>query len=311
MLSYWSSRAETGDVENQKAARARHVLWIVEHSPKDDLFRTATRVAQIYLSGRLADAITFEAIKRLWLRHLQKSPDDEQLIVNAGSWFELQAPEDAERLYIERGKSRVLGFLYAHWILGIAAEDFATGDPIIVEESRRTSPFAQRAREILQTSDNAGMLSGAAFALAWKGGILFADGKLTWDYTEMLAPLLARAQARMPLDLALFAISPTLPRLGQRPPRVLSAGGVVMSKKLRKKVQPAYPPEAKMMRIEGTVRLRVIVGLKGEIARAVVASGPRELEAAALAAVERQYEPTLLSGKPVFMITVIDLHFRL
>jgi protein TonB len=82
--------------------------------------------------------------------------------------------------------------------------------------------------------------------------------------------------------------------------------------KLRKKVEPVYPPKAKAARIEGTVRLSVIIGKKGSVESAEVTEGPIELRRAALDAVEKYvYEPTTVNGELVEVISTVDVVFEL
>ena len=76
--------------------------------------------------------------------------------------------------------------------------------------------------------------------------------------------------------------------------------------------QPAYPPIAKMARIQGTVRVEAVIGTDGRIENLKVISGPPLLFDAAVDAVSRwRYQPTLLNGEPVEVLTEIDVIFRL
>ena len=76
--------------------------------------------------------------------------------------------------------------------------------------------------------------------------------------------------------------------------------------------KPAYPPEAKQARIQGTVRLNVIIGKDGKMQDIKAESGPPELVFAALDAVRQwEYKPTLLNGQPVEVVTVVDVNFTL
>lgn len=76
-------------------------------------------------------------------------------------------------------------------------------------------------------------------------------------------------------------------------------------------VRPTYPPEAALAKIEGTVRLEVLIYPEGTIQRIHALSGPPELHEAAIKAVlQWRYEPTLLQGQPVPVITLIDILFK-
>ena len=62
--------------------------------------------------------------------------------------------------------------------------------------------------------------------------------------------------------------------------------------KLLHKVQPAYPAEALQHQIQGTVRFTAVIGRDGRIERLRLISG-------------------MLRGKPLRVITEINVHFRL
>lgn len=313
LLAYWAGRPSNTDGETVKRARARHILWIIEKSPKDDLFATNSRIAQVYLDGLWADQETFAAARILWQGHLARKSDDKSLLANAAGWLALGDTSEAERMFTRLGNTRSLSFLYIHSVLGLSAEDYKSGDPVVVDNSKRDSPFAEHAREILETTNDPALLSGAAFALSWKGGMLYADGNLDWDYSPLLRSLIERAQRENPTDVTLHALSTELPRRGERPPRIIRIGGPVMRKNLvEPRREPVYPEEARRNGIEGAVELMVLVGLEGEIAHIVVKSGPDELRQSALAAVrEWRYKPTSIGGKPVFVVTAISVKYSL
>ena len=75
---------------------------------------------------------------------------------------------------------------------------------------------------------------------------------------------------------------------------------------------PVYPPLAKMARIQGEVRLEAVISSDGTIQNLKLISGPPLLVQAALDAVARwRYQPTLLNGEPVEVLTEIDANFHL
>jgi protein TonB len=76
--------------------------------------------------------------------------------------------------------------------------------------------------------------------------------------------------------------------------------------------KPPYPPLAKAARVQGNVRLQAVIAPNGTIRNLHVMSGPPLLVNAALAAVQQwRYQPTLLSGNAVEVITEIDVNFTL
>jgi protein TonB len=89
-------------------------------------------------------------------------------------------------------------------------------------------------------------------------------------------------------------------------------GGNVQQAKLVRQPRPVYPPLAKQARIQGVVRLNAIIGRDGAIQNLQVASGHPLLVPSALDAVKQWvYQPTLLNGEPVEVITQIDVNFTL
>lgn len=80
--------------------------------------------------------------------------------------------------------------------------------------------------------------------------------------------------------------------------------------KLVHRVDPEYPATAYERRIQGTVRLSVEIGKDGRIERTRLLSGHPLLAGAARRAVRQWvYEPSLLNGKPVRVVTSVPVHF--
>ncbi len=94
--------------------------------------------------------------------------------------------------------------------------------------------------------------------------------------------------------------------------RQVKVGGVVEAAKLIFAPKPEYPPLAIIARIQGTVRLEAIINKDGTIQDLKVLSGHPLLVKAAIDAVARwRYQPTLLNGEPVEVLTEIDVNFCL
>lgn len=97
-----------------------------------------------------------------------------------------------------------------------------------------------------------------------------------------------------------------------KPPSQIRVGGNVQAAKLIRQPKPLYPPLAKQARIQGTVRFNAIIGKDGAIANLQVVSGHPLLVPSALEAVKQWvYQPTLLNGDPVEVVTQIDVNFTL
>ena len=109
----------------------------------------------------------------------------------------------------------------------------------------------------------------------------------------------------------LSAAAPPPPPKAAAPKRI-RVGGQVEAAKLIFQPKPEYPPLAKMARIQGTVRLEAVISKDGTIQDLRVVSGHPLLVKSALEAVQRwRYQPTLLNGEPVEVVTEIDVNFTL
>jgi len=95
-------------------------------------------------------------------------------------------------------------------------------------------------------------------------------------------------------------------------PKRIRVGGQVEQAKWIFHPTPEYPPLAKMARIQGGVRLEAVISKDGTIQDLKVISGHPLLVKSALDAVSRwRYQPTLLNGEPVEVVTEIDVNFTL
>jgi protein TonB len=99
-------------------------------------------------------------------------------------------------------------------------------------------------------------------------------------------------------------IQPALPKLTV-PISQGTAGGVLL-----RKVQPVYPPEARRLRMTGSVVIDATVNVEGQVDDLKLVSGDPLLSAAAMDAVRQwRYSPYLLNGKPIPKQTRITISF--
>lgn len=124
-----------------------------------------------------------------------------------------------------------------------------------------------------------------------------------------LAVSMALGQIREVVTVMTGATTPqTVPGVG-KPIRV---GGNVYPPKLIKKVDPAYPPEARDQNVEGTVDVSALIDEDGNVKDPVILSGHPLLSDAALQAVlQWRYRPGLLNGVPRPLRLNITLVFKL
>ncbi len=91
-----------------------------------------------------------------------------------------------------------------------------------------------------------------------------------------------------------------------------SVQGRKAEQNLVKKVEPIYPPLAKQVRIQGKVKVQVVISKTGMVESVNVVSGHPLLVQAAIDAVKQwQYKPFLADGQPVTASTEVEVPFSL
>jgi periplasmic protein TonB len=95
-------------------------------------------------------------------------------------------------------------------------------------------------------------------------------------------------------------------------PSQIRVGGEVQAARLMHEVTPAYPPIARQARIAGTVALSATIASDGTVKDLRLLSGnPLLVDAAVNAVKQWTYRPTYLNGKPVQVLTEVDVRFTL
>jgi TonB family protein len=132
--------------------------------------------------------------------------------------------------------------------------------------------------------------------------------------------------ARVDATLNLGEVSETVVVTGQKPagvtpgapmastPQRIRVGGNVQATKLIRMPRPKYPLDLQQLGIEGTVVMRAVISTTGDLlnVEAVTSDVDARLVQAALDAVRQwKYQPTLLNGQPVEVVTTITVDFQL
>ena len=94
----------------------------------------------------------------------------------------------------------------------------------------------------------------------------------------------------------------------------IRVGGNVQASRLIQQVRPVYPGFLQAQGIEGTVLLSAVISKQGVPTSLKVLKNPgnEEFVTAALSAVEQwRYQPTLLNGEPIEVLTTIQVDFKL
>jgi TonB family protein len=122
-----------------------------------------------------------------------------------------------------------------------------------------------------------------------------------------------KVRGAKPANGSMTAGTPEAAPSGRAPQRI-PVGGNVQPAKLLSKVDPTYPASLKQQGIAGTVMVRAIISKSGDPLNPVVINTTVHpgLAQAALDAVRQwRYQPTLLNGQPVEIVTNIDVTFEL
>jgi TonB family protein len=82
---------------------------------------------------------------------------------------------------------------------------------------------------------------------------------------------------------------------------------------LKSQLKPAYPDVAKLAGIEGTVYLKLLIDEKGNVAKAKVEQGAKEMldNSALKAAKEAKFSPAMSDNKPVKVWVILPVAFKL
>ena len=89
-------------------------------------------------------------------------------------------------------------------------------------------------------------------------------------------------------------------------------GGAVKPPQRVHNVDPEYPQEAQIARIEGVVVLDIVVGVDGSVIQIDVVKSIPELDQAAIDAVRQwRYETTLLNGEPIEVAMNVTIRFTM
>ena len=99
----------------------------------------------------------------------------------------------------------------------------------------------------------------------------------------------------------------------QSGPTRIRVGGNIQATKLLRQPRPVYPEKARAEGREGIVVLRAVIGKDGTVNDVVsMADAYPDLAVAAVEALKQwQYQPTLLNGQPVEVVTTVQINFRL
>jgi TonB family protein len=111
-----------------------------------------------------------------------------------------------------------------------------------------------------------------------------------------------------------FTIGRTSPPDQAAPGGLIRVGGMVQASRLVSQIKPVYPTDLQQQGVEGTVKIQAVLTKEGVLSGIQVISvnmDPRLTQPALDAVKQWRYQPTLLNGEPVEVVTMIDVNFSL
>jgi len=202
---YWYQWMQPGEAAS-KAARRRHILWLIEHHPDSPV--TGLEEAAISETGKsLTDPEGYQEARKLWLSLMESKKGSPYVLGNLAKFFQMSdkpleenALLQAKAIQPENGEwDWRLGYLYAMGILGVDALG-VNGQPTSADPFAASGPFAAKARKALAESTSGTMLAVAA-SMLWRYGTMLAPterGKM--DYVEDAIKLVQKARLVEPAN---------------------------------------------------------------------------------------------------------------
>lgn len=143
--------------------------------------------------------------------------------------------------------------------------------------------------------------------IAKPGFVLFTRNLRLQELTEERFPVLLKI-GQITETMRVTAQGSAIPR----PVRV-RVGGRLEPAKMVKMARVAYPESAKAAGTEGTVVVQAVVLMDGSVGNptAFAAADPELAKAAVDAVQQWKYVPAMLNGKPVEVVTTVEVDFRL
>jgi len=135
--------------------------------------------------------------------------------------------------------------------------------------------------------------------------------------SQQISATLSGMPQRGPLTGGIYPPPPPPPPAPPPPsievlPQRITVGGGVQDHMLIERPIPAYPPEAKAAKVEGKVRMKVLILKDGTVGEVTLMEGHPLLAPTAIGTVKQyRYRPTVLNGAPVEVITQVDMNFTL
>ena len=196
---YFVAGSKDIGVQNTIEARRRHILWLIQNQP-DALVLILPEASLDPAGHALADPTGYAEGKRLWLEQAEKPSATASVYASGARYLQLHDKAQAEQLLL-KGKAAYpndknwdsnLGYLYALAMLGVTGLN-NTGIPVAASPEEASSPFATKARQTLEKSNDPILIGTTGAILSQYGMMLSAFGKSKTDESNTAEQLLTKA----------------------------------------------------------------------------------------------------------------------
>src|SRR5258707_5200022 len=173
---YWYQWMQPGEAA-AKAARRRHILWLIEHYPDSPV--TGLEEAAIAERGNsLIDPEGYQQARQMWLSLKETKKSNPYVLGNLAKFFQMSDKPVAESALLQAKAVQPengewdwrLGYLYAMGILGVDAPG-VNGQPTSADPFAASGPFAAKARKTPAASASRTMLALASSRF-WRNGTI-------------------------------------------------------------------------------------------------------------------------------------------
>ncbi|HEX3681972.1 MAG TPA: energy transducer TonB [Bryobacteraceae bacterium] len=297
------------DVSKAREARAGLIAWLIQNYPEDEILGSPAGI--INASGEpLADAEAQNRAKQLWLQAVKASPINRAVAEHAVNFLRIADPEKA--LEILAGMrtwlraSAWIGNVYGLRAMAVSALDPRDGSAVAVDDAVLRSNTAQSAQTALLNATDAKVVLSAMATVEGAHAALSQTHLWMPEHRDFCQRLLNHTKELYP---ATHASCDAVERNLDLVPLIHTPQKLTQAK-LKKKVVPPYPAEAKYRRIQGTLDFSAIISETGRIEELGLLSGPLAFYPSTQHAVSQwEYVPTMRNGRPVAVATEITVHF--
>ncbi len=271
--------------------RVRQLTWLILNRPAAEVLLTP-----VALIDRNAEPDNYNRIRALWLDLVGKPQVTSARLAGALNFLRLHEPQQVEALLAPTRmaiKAPELGQTYVLSALGAHSLNPQSGDP---ESMDLNTPAAIAAQQKLSQSRDYILLDSATTFLSHIASNLKQQNRLPTDVSSLYDSLLKQVQALNP----------------DRAENAASLDAKLTRAKLKNAVRPNYPLDARQLGIQGNVYLDTHITKTGNVDQAELRRGHLSLYNEARQSVMKwKYDPFQLDGKPVDVITEIEVNFAL